>query len=119
MNSNRSWNILNWNVRGLNSSVKWLATRQKVEESAIGIVCIQETKRENFDLAYIHNFCPWRFNKFEYLPSSLWRNSNCLEWNFVYRRNDFLKQILFIFAVHLQHLFQNLDSHQHLWALQP
>ena len=69
MNRNRSWNILNWNVRGLNSSDKWLAIRKKVEESAAGILCLQETKRENFDLAYIHNFCPQRFNKFEYLPS--------------------------------------------------
>ena len=69
MNNNRSWNILNWNVRGINSSDKWLAIRSKIEESAAGIVCIQETKRENFDLAYIHKFCPQRFSKFEFLPS--------------------------------------------------
>jgi exonuclease III len=69
MNNNRSWNILNWNVKAINASDKWLAIRQKIEESAAGIVCIQETKREQFDLAYINKFCPQRFNKFEYLPS--------------------------------------------------
>ena len=69
MNHKGSWNILNWNVRGVNSSDKWLAIRQKIEESAACIVCIQGTKREVFDLAYIHNFCPQRYNKFEFLPS--------------------------------------------------
>ena len=68
MNRNRSWNILNWNVRGLNALDKWLAIRQKVEESAAGILCIQETKRENL-VAYVNNFCPHRFNKFEFYPS--------------------------------------------------
>ena len=69
MNNNRTWNILNWNVRVINSSDKWLAIKQKVEECAAGIVCLQETKREIFDLTYIHKVCPQRFNKFEYLPS--------------------------------------------------
>ena len=40
-----------------------------MEESAAGIMCLQETKRENFDLTYIHKVFPQRFNKFEYLPS--------------------------------------------------
>ena len=65
----REWTILNWNIRGLNSPDKWLAIRQKIEESAAGILCVQETKRQTFDLAYIQNFFPQRFNKFEYLPS--------------------------------------------------
>ena len=58
MNNNRTWNILNWNVRGINSSDKWLAIKKKVEESAAGIVCLQETKIEIFDLTYIHKVCP-------------------------------------------------------------
>ena len=85
MNNTRSWNILNWNIRGINAQDKWLAIRQKVEESAAGVVCVQETKRDKFDLAYIHNFCPQRFNKFEFLPSigGLWWHSDCLEWLYV------------------------------------
>lgn len=69
MNNNKSWNILNWNIRGLNAPDKWLALRQKIEERVAGIVCLQEIKRELFDLAYINKFCPQRFNRFEYLPS--------------------------------------------------
>ena len=70
MNStNRSWNILNWNIRGMNSQDKWLALRQKIDESDCNILCLQETKRQNLDLAYIQKICPQRFNKFKYLPS--------------------------------------------------
>ena len=69
MINKRSWNILNCNITGINAEAKWLALKQKIEESAARIICLQETKREMFDLAYIHNFCPQRFNKFEYLPS--------------------------------------------------
>ena len=76
MSRNRSWNILNWNIRGLNSPEKWLAIRQKIDESAAGILCLQETKRQNFDLSYIQNFCPQRFNKFEYLPSNDLKHMN-------------------------------------------
>ena len=81
MNNNRSWNILNWNVRGINSSDKWLAIRQKIKESAACIVCIQETKIEFFDLAYLHNFCPQRFNKFEFLPSIGASDGILTAWN--------------------------------------
>ena len=49
-----------------------VAIRHKVEESAAGIVCIQETKRENFDLAYIHKICPQNLiNLSSYLPLGL------------------------------------------------
>jgi exonuclease III len=41
----------------------------KIEESGCDIICIQETKRQTFDLAFIKKFCPRKFNKFEYLPS--------------------------------------------------
>ena len=52
-NTNRSWNILNWNIRGINSEDKWLALRQKIDESDCNILSLQETKREIFDAAYL------------------------------------------------------------------
>lgn len=76
MSNNRTWNI-----RGLNAKAKWLALKQKIEESACSIVCLQETKRESFDLAYIRNFCPTRFNKFEYLPSIGASGGLLVGWN--------------------------------------
>lgn len=61
-NINRCWDILNWNIRGINSQDKWLAIGKKIEESACAIVCLQETKREMFDVVPIELinllFCP-------------------------------------------------------------
>jgi exonuclease III len=42
----------------------------KIEESGCDIICLQETKRESFDLEYLKKFCPRKFNKFEFLPSN-------------------------------------------------
>jgi exonuclease III len=64
----RTWNILNWNVRGLNSTGKYNAIREKIEESSCSIICIQETKRATFD-SFVRKMAPKRFNKFAYVPS--------------------------------------------------
>ena len=69
MDSTRQWKIMNWNLRGINSEKKWLALSSKIDESGCDIICLQETKRESFDLDYIKKICPKKFNKFEYLPS--------------------------------------------------
>jgi exonuclease III len=70
MNHNRFWKILNWNIRGINAEKKWLAIASKIEECGCDIICIQETKMENFDIQFIRKFAPKRFNKFEFLPSN-------------------------------------------------
>jgi hypothetical protein len=41
-----------------------------LEECNANIFCLQETKRESFDLAFIRKFAPERFDKFDYCPSS-------------------------------------------------
>lgn len=66
----RSWNILCWNVRGINSADKWPFIRNKIEESNCEIFCFQETKMEHFDLAFIKNFVPKRFDTFNFAPST-------------------------------------------------
>jgi len=65
----RLWKVLSWNVRGLNSEKKWDAIRDKIVESGCDIVCLQETKRETFDLQFLRKFCPKSFDAFEFLPS--------------------------------------------------
>lgn len=60
---NRVWHILSWNIRGMNKSEKWPLIRNKIEESNASIVCLQETKKANFDAAFIKNFAPKRFDK--------------------------------------------------------
>ena len=68
MNS-RAWNLLCWNIRGVNDSDKWDHIRNKIEESNANIFCLQETKRDFFDLKFIRKFAPKRFDKFDYCPS--------------------------------------------------
>jgi hypothetical protein len=59
MNQNqfvKSWNVLCWNIRGLNAKNKWESLRNKFLESNCDIISIQETKRHNVDLTFIRNF---------------------------------------------------------------
>lgn len=80
-NSLRNWNVLCWNVRGINSEAKWNAIRQKIEESACAVFCLQETKREIFDAAYVKKFAPRRFDKFVYSPSRGTSGGVFVGWN--------------------------------------
>src|SRR4051812_9367782 len=64
------WNILNWNIRGINDRDKWLALKDKIAESNCDVICIQQTKRGLFEQRYIHNFCSRSHNKFDYIPSN-------------------------------------------------
>jgi exonuclease III len=63
------WNILCWNIRGINSEKKWNAIRDRLSEHVCGVICLQETKRSHFDLSFIHKFCPPIFDRFDYLPA--------------------------------------------------
>jgi hypothetical protein len=58
MNNTKNWKIMNWNIRGVNLDKKWDALSNKIKESGYDIVCLQETKREHFDLKYIKKICP-------------------------------------------------------------
>ena len=67
--NNHSWNILCWNVRGINAMEKCDAVWDKIEESACSVVCLQETKREHFEMSFIRKFAPRCFVHFDYIPS--------------------------------------------------
>ena len=103
---NRSWNILNWNVRGINSSDKWLAISNKIEESQCSVICLPETKREVFDISYLRKFAPKRINKFEFSPSIGASGGLLVAWNDAMFqgeclfKNDFSISIRFI-SVHI------------------
>jgi hypothetical protein len=59
-----------------------LALTSKIEESGCDIICLQETKRENFDMDYLKQFCLKRFNKFEFLLPSIGASGGLLiVWN--------------------------------------
>lgn len=81
MNNTRSIHILVWNVRGINSQSKWDAIRDKISESSSSIVCLQETKREHFDLQYIKKFCPWQLSAFQFSLSMGASGDLIIIWN--------------------------------------
>jgi exonuclease III len=66
---NHAWNVLSWNVRGINDKDKWDPLRNKIEESNANILCLQETKKESIDLHVIRKFAPKRFGRFDFCPS--------------------------------------------------
>jgi len=66
---NRSWKILTWNVRGINSPWKWNPIKNKIIAAQCDIICIQETKKDVFDLPFLRKICPSQFDSFDYLPS--------------------------------------------------
>jgi exonuclease III len=78
---NKSWNILCWNVRGINATEKWPTIRNKIDECNCKIFCFQETKKEHFDLAFIRNFAPRKFDKFVFSPSVGASGGILIGWN--------------------------------------
>lgn len=64
MSNNRNFNILVWNVRGINSKEKWDAIKSKINESSYHILCLQETKGNTLTL-----FTSRHLNNFAYFPS--------------------------------------------------
>lgn len=80
-NRNRTINILVWNIRGINSQAKWDALRDKISKSAPSIICLQETKHENFEYSYIRKFCPRHLNHFQFVPSEGASGGLIVIWN--------------------------------------
>lgn len=83
MTRGRSWKVLCWNIRGINSEAKQLALRNAIKSSGCSVVCIQETKRSDFDLAFIKSFRPNFFDKFVFFPSHGLSSGIITIWNSV------------------------------------
>ena len=66
---NRDWIFFNWNTRGVNSQDRCDDLANKVLQSNCNVLCLQETKKVNFDSNYIRKFCPRRLNQFAFQPS--------------------------------------------------
>ena len=77
----RNWDVLCWNVRGLNSEARQRAVRQKIDESHCAIACLQETKCASFDSRMLKSFCPKRFDSFAFSPSLGASGGILVVWN--------------------------------------
>jgi exonuclease III len=69
MPSLRCWNVLSWNIRGLNSEKKRLALNNAIISSGCVIVCLQETKLCDVTSAFVKTCCPRQFDQFAFVPS--------------------------------------------------
>jgi len=81
MDFNRLWNILCWNVRGLNDQSKWDLIRDKIDESGCSLFCFQETKMEDFNAVLLRKFAPRRFDSFVFSPSEGASGGILVAWN--------------------------------------
>jgi exonuclease III len=75
------WSILSHNVRGINSNVKWNGIRCAIRESRCDVICLQETKKECFDVAGLKKFCPNSFDSFAFVPSVGNSGGSITVWN--------------------------------------
>jgi exonuclease III len=65
----RTWKVLSWNVRAINSDKKWDAVRDRFVESSCDIICLQETKKDSFDKQFVNKICPSVFYAFDYISA--------------------------------------------------
>lgn len=64
-----TWNVLCWNVHGLNSPDKQLALMNAINSSGCTVICIQESKMQTFDASTLKMLCPRRFDSFAFIPA--------------------------------------------------
>jgi exonuclease III len=105
--SARNWRILCWNIRGINAVEKWDAVRDKIEESSCSVVCLQETKREHFDVSYIRNFAPRRFDRFDFIPSVGASGGILVVWNSSVFIGDVIDKQRFGITLNFQSSYDN------------
>jgi exonuclease III len=65
----KKWIVLCWNIRGLNAKSKQLALMNAINLSGCSMVCLQETKKCDFDINFIKSYYPKRFDDFVFIPS--------------------------------------------------
>lgn len=97
----RNWNIICWNIRGINSNAKWRSIRERIEESACNVICLQETKKESFDNSYLRKFCPRRFDLFMYSPFIGASGGILIIWNSAIFSGQLIHNIRFALTVNL------------------
>jgi len=71
MNQNftRNWNVTLLECQGVECCQKMDSVRNKMLEANCDVVCFQETKKENFDNAFIRKVLPPAFDDFLFVPA--------------------------------------------------
>jgi exonuclease III len=116
-NRGRNWKVLCWNIGGINSKIKWNAIRNRIQESSCDIICLQETKREDFDSAYIRNFCPVVFDSFNFVPLVGTSGGIPTIWKSNKFSNGVSEQICTKYRTNIIDIRLFLDSYQHIYTM--
>jgi hypothetical protein len=64
---NSTWNVLDWNLRGINSQERWDDINNELK-NAVAISCAPRKLREFFFTRHTSIFCHRKFNKYAYIP---------------------------------------------------
>jgi hypothetical protein len=98
---------------------KWDAVRNKLEESTYLIMCLQETKCEHFDMAFIKKVCSPSFWLFWFCSldwSFRWPPDTLVCFNILWFGSEKGK-ILSYCGLPLVTQWWQMDSNQYLWTL--
>lgn len=81
MAHNKFWNVLCWNIRGMNSNEKCIALKNAIHVSGCAVICLQETKLSSCNMSFIHSICPKCFHQFLFDPSDRASGGILTVWN--------------------------------------
>jgi exonuclease III len=76
-----SFEILYWNVRGLNDPTKRDAVREFVASLRVSVICLQDTRLDVIDNFLIKQCLGPSFDGYVYLPAVETRGGILLAWN--------------------------------------
>jgi exonuclease III len=93
---------MDWNIRGVNSTERCDDLENKISQSNLSIICLQETKKESFDDTYLRKFCPRRLNQFACQPSIGLSGGIITIWNGSLFSGTVINQTRFQITVKLQ-----------------
>lgn len=75
------FNLISWNVRGLNAAARCMVVHETIKATSCHIVCIQETKLSHID-AHLASFVGgYRLNSFTFKPEQGTRGGILILWD--------------------------------------
>jgi exonuclease III len=67
--------------QGLNAKSKQSTLMNAINISGCSVICLQETKKEDFHMAFIKSCCPSRFHEYVFIPSTGSSGGLIIIWN--------------------------------------
>jgi exonuclease III len=78
---NNNFDLISWNVRGLNAAAHCLAVNEALASNPCQIACLQETKLHTVDPSLAAFLGAYRLNNFAFKPATGTRGGILLLWN--------------------------------------